>query len=154
MHAPLHGCDGNFIHFSDHKLAGVSFDRGFGESGDFFVGNVSWRRQIVRKGAQAGTQDNRNFRTQSGFRKYVFSCSLRAREVTEWVPPGTSGAHYIMIPTMEADMRLAIVPAIKARIPSCASSVRLFGARAPMPPIWMPMELKFAKPQSAKVAMV
>ncbi len=27
-------------------------------------------------------------------------------------------------------------------------------ARAPMPPIWMPIELKFANPQRANVAMV
>jgi hypothetical protein len=72
----LHGCDGNFIHFPDHKPPGVSFDRWLGKSGDFFLENVSWRRQIVCKRSQAGTQDNRNFRTQSGFRKYVFSCSL------------------------------------------------------------------------------
>ena len=41
MHTPLHGCDGNFIHFPDHKPPGVSFDRWLGKSGDFFVGNAS-----------------------------------------------------------------------------------------------------------------
>src|SRR4029077_3815285 len=57
-------------------------------------------------------------------------------------------------PTIEADIRLAMVPAIIARKPSLASWSRLLGASAPIPPIWMPMELKLAKPQRAKVAMV
>jgi hypothetical protein len=59
-----------------------------------------------------------------------------------------------MSPTIAAESRLAIVPVIMARIPRRASSDFLLRASAPMPPIWMPMELKFAKPQSAKVAMV
>ena len=53
-----------------------------------------------------------------------------------------------------ADMRLAMVPASMARRPSWARSLRRLGTRAPMPPIWMPMELRFAKPQRAKVVMV
>ena len=55
---------------------------------------------------------------------------------------------------MDADIRFAIVPANIARIPSRASSPFLFGASAPMPPIWIPMELRFANPQSANVAIV
>ena len=51
-------------------------------------------------------------------------------------------------------MKLASVPANIARRPSRARSWRRFGASAPMPPIWMPIELKFAKPHSAKVAIV
>jgi hypothetical protein len=58
------------------------------------------------------------------------------------------------MPTMEAEMRLAMVPASMARMPNLVSWSRCSGARAPMPPIWMPMELKLAKPQRAKVAMV
>src|SRR5215472_12961732 len=38
-------------------------------------------------------------------------------------------------PTIDADIKLAIVPAIIARKPSLANSSRLFGASAPMPPI-------------------
>src|SRR5260370_24253 len=60
----------------------------------------------------------------------------------------------IRIPAIEADIRFAIVPASMARKPSLANSPRLFGARAPMPPIWIPIELKLAKPHKAKVAMV
>src|ERR1700733_12016069 len=62
--------------------------------------------------------------------------------------------HYFMsIETMLADMRLAMVPASMARRPRRARSLRRLGTRAPMPPICMPMEPMFAKPQRAKVAM-
>src|SRR5713101_4337582 len=50
-----------------------------------------------------------------------------------------------MTPTMDADIKFAMVPQSMARMPSWARSERLLGASAPMPPIWMPMELKFAK---------
>ena len=63
-------------------------------------------------------------------------------------------AAYSSMPAIEADIKFAIVPASMARIPSRASSPFLFGASAPMPPIWIPIELRFAKPQSANVAMV
>src|SRR5262245_2830208 len=57
-------------------------------------------------------------------------------------------------PAIVAVMKLASVPANMARRPRRARSWRRFGARAPMPPIWMPIELRFAKPQSANVAIV
>src|SRR5579884_3174672 len=52
---------------------------------------------------------------------------------------------------MAADMKLASVPVIIARSPSRARSWRRVGANAPMPPTWMAMEEKFAKPQRANV---
>ena len=55
-------------------------------------------------------------------------------------------------PATVADNRLASVPPTSALIPSLASSDLLSGARAPIPPIWIPIDIKFAKPQSAKVA--
>src|SRR6266536_2993255 len=61
---------------------------------------------------------------------------------------------YSKNPAMVAVMKFASVPANIARSPRRARSWRRLGASAPMPPIWMPMELKFANPQSAKVAMV
>ena len=39
------------------------------------------------------------------------------------------------IPAIDAEMRLAMVPASMARTPSCASSLRRSGTRALMPPI-------------------
>ena len=58
------------------------------------------------------------------------------------------------MPAIEADIKFAMVPASMARTPSRANSRFLFGASAPIPPICIPIELKFAKPQSANVAMV
>ena len=42
---------------------------------------------------------------------------------------------YSSMPAIEADIKLAIVPASMARTPSLANSPRLLGASAPMPPI-------------------
>src|SRR5207248_288141 len=58
------------------------------------------------------------------------------------------------IPASVADRKFASVPAIMARNPSRARSCFRSGTSAPMPPIWMPTELIFAKPHSANVAIV
>ena len=55
---------------------------------------------------------------------------------------------------MHAVMKQAIVPATSARIATLAMSVFLDGARGPMPPIWIPIELKLAKPHNAYVAII
>ena len=54
---------------------------------------------------------------------------------------------------MQAERKLASVPASRARKPSRARSCRRSGARAPIPPSWMPIELKLANPQRAKLAI-
>ena len=53
------------------------------------------------------------------------------------------------IPAMQAVMKAAKVPPNIARSPRRAKSARLSGAMPPIPPNWIPMELKFAKPESA-----
>ncbi len=53
------------------------------------------------------------------------------------------------IPATQAVIKQEIVPPIIARIPSFAMSLRRPGARLPIPPICIPMELKFEKPHSA-----
>ena len=57
------------------------------------------------------------------------------------------------IPAIQAERKLARVPASRARKPSRARSCRRSGARAPIPPSWMPIELKLANPQRAKLAI-
>ncbi len=52
-----------------------------------------------------------------------------------------------------ADIRLASDPAASARSPSRAMVARWLGARLPVTAIWIAIELKFAKPHSAKVTM-
>ena len=55
---------------------------------------------------------------------------------------------------IEALIRLAIVPASMARTPSLARSFLRSGTSAPMPPICMPIDPRFAKPHKANVAIV
>src|SRR5690606_3141958 len=64
-----------------------------------------------------------------------------------------SRAHRI-IPAMVAVRNAASAPPIIARRPSRARSLRRDGAMPPMPPIWMAIEAKFAKPHSAYDAMI
>jgi len=69
-------------------------------------------------------------------------------------PPATlqlsnPATHYSSIPAIVAVKKFANVPASIARIPRRARSPRLVGASDPMPPIWMAIEEKLAKPQSA-----
>ena len=71
----------------------------------------------------------------------------RADEAGRLVEP--KGEAHSSAPAMQAVMKFAKVPASSARSPSRARSPRRSGARAPMPPIWMPMELKLAKPHRA-----
>ena len=54
----------------------------------------------------------------------------------------------IIIPAIVAEINDAIEPPIKAFIPNLESVFRCPGAKEPMPPIWIPMEAKLAKPQS------
>ena len=56
-------------------------------------------------------------------------------------------------PASVADKYDANVPQSKARIPSLAKSLRRSGANAPIPPICMPTEEKFANPQIAKLTI-
>jgi hypothetical protein len=53
------------------------------------------------------------------------------------------------MPAIAAVMNAASVPAIIALRPIRARSLRRVGAMPPMPPIWIAMELKLAKPQRA-----
>jgi hypothetical protein len=59
------------------------------------------------------------------------------------------GVGHSSIPAMQADMKLAMLPAATAFRPSRARSDLRLGASAPMPPICMAMELRLAKPHSA-----
>ena len=50
---------------------------------------------------------------------------------------------------MVAVMKVAMEPPSTARKPNRAKSARRYGARPPMPPIWIAIELKLAKPHNA-----
>ena len=56
---------------------------------------------------------------------------------------------YASIPAIEAEVKAARFPATIARSPSEAMSRFRSGANPPIPPIWIAIEEKFAKPRSA-----
>ena len=60
----------------------------------------------------------------------------------------------MIIPAITADIMEANVPPTSARIPNSDSNFRCPGASEPIPPIWIPMEAKFANPQSMYVAII
>jgi hypothetical protein len=57
--------------------------------------------------------------------------------------------HQTIIPATVAVMKAAMEPPIMALSPSLARSCFRFGAIPPIPPIWMAMEEKLAKPERA-----
>src|SRR6476646_9484358 len=70
----------------------------------------------------------------------------------KWQGRAACEHRYNSMPAMQADMKLASVPTNMAFNPSRARSDLREGASAPMPPICMAIELRLAKPHSAKVA--
>lgn len=60
----------------------------------------------------------------------------------------------VNLPASVAVISVVTDPANKALITSLAKSALRDGAIAPMPPSWIPMELKLANPQSAYVAII
>src|SRR6266704_5009912 len=135
---------------SHHQLALVSDHTGLREAGNLRVGDAHSVLHLVGQEAQARSQDDRHAgaaRTEA-----AGHCGGGGADLG-FPLPGPCDRHN-SIPASVADKKFARVPAIIARKPSFARSCLRFGASAPMPPIWMPTELRFAKPHSAKVAMV
>ena len=60
----------------------------------------------------------------------------------------------ISIPAMVAEISEAIVPPINAFIPNSDNVLRCPGAKEPIPPIWIPIEAKLAKPHNMYVAIM
>ena len=121
---------------------------GHGPVRKLFVRNRHRFAERRGKVAEAGTEHDRHaghiaHPRLNGFRRVVHFVVVGHA--------GRPGAHSRK-PAIVAVMKLASVPANIARRPSRARSWRRPGASAPMPPIWMPMELKFAKPHKRKRA--
>src|SRR5713226_4886599 len=173
MYAALHPGDGDGAHFADHQPARVPDGGGLWKVRNFRVRNLYSAGKFVRERPEAGAQHQRDFRPERCLRKNEIGGEPRAFEFTaerlgfrrgRCVFTGNACFHWrsfalffrphVNIPTMEADIKLAMVPASMARMPNLASWPRCSGASAPMPPICMPMELKLANPQSANVAIV
>ncbi len=80
MDATLHRGDGDIFDFADHQAAGVADGGGTREAGNFFVGDARGFGQFVGEGAEAGAEDERDFRAQLGFREDEFRGAVGARE--------------------------------------------------------------------------
>ncbi len=154
MDAALHPCNGNCSHFSDDELPRVANGGRLREVRNFRVRNFGGISEFVRETAKAGTQDEGNLGTQLRLRKNEVSRLSRAlklatrRTASRGCSSDFSGRNrfrslgiraffcaHERIPTMEADIKFAIVPASIARMPNFASWLRCSGASAPMPPI-------------------
>src|SRR6185437_6233668 len=132
MDATSHRGDRNFAGFSDREPAGMPWNRRARESRNFLVRDSRGGIQFVGERAEARAEDQRNFRPQFRFRQNKF-CG--ARGLGKFIQArgrfGSRGVHRSMIPTSDADIRLAIVPASMERMPRRANSPFLFGASAP-----------------------
>src|ERR1700683_2893618 len=154
MDAPLHRGNSDTGRFAAHEPPSMANGRRTRKVRDAAVVNARRALQFVREAAQSAAQHHTNARPQLGAGKNELGSAFGTREFERRLGRARTRRLHRNIPTMEAESRFAMVPASIARMPSFASSLRLFGASAPIPPIWIPIELKFAKQQSANVAIV
>src|SRR5262249_18819894 len=136
----------------EHQLPGVPDDSAaHGEVRDAPVGHRDPVRQPLRESAQSRPEDQSDPRRRSRLLPDEVRGRVEAADKTR-VAHFTTPSSQIS-PAMAAVMKDTRDPASSARNPSRARSDLRVGARPPMPPIWMPIEEKFAKPQRAKVAI-
>src|SRR5882672_12795006 len=140
---------GNAFERSRHQLAFVPHDTRLGKPRDVGVRDAHGVLHFLAEESQARSQHDRH------------AGPALSEPASHRVGGGadlcfTRGGRlgHNSMPASVAERKLASVPAIIARKPSLARSCLRLGASAPMPPIWMPTELRFAKPHSANVAMV
>ena len=80
MDAALHRGDGNFATLSDYESAGVPFDGGAREAGNFLVRDSRGGSEFVGESAEAGAENERDFRAQFCFRENEFRGARGARK--------------------------------------------------------------------------
>ena len=119
MRAPGHHRHVQLAQLADDQLAGVADRGGARPAGNIRVRNVRAFGKLVGERAQAAAQHHADGGPH-----------VRAALDVPFRFVGHSS-----IPAMQADMKLAMVPAATARSPSRARSDLRVGASAPMPPI-------------------
>src|ERR1700688_2041047 len=123
MNAALHAGDFDAIHLADDELPGVADGRGAREVRNFCVRDARGAGEFVGEGAEAGTEDKGDFGVELGFfldeaRGGFGASELRVCFRRERI---FCSSTHVRIPTMQADIRLAIVPASMAQMPNLAS---------------------------------
>ena len=136
VHAALHDGHRHVRGFADDHAPGVP-DRGRPrEMRNILVVDAHRAGDFVGECAQAAAEHQADPRAQFRFAQNKFRRGLRALEFLARFCFGRLGcAHFRNIPTIEADIKFAMVPASMARMPNFASCDFRFGASAPMPPI-------------------
>src|ERR1051326_8258448 len=144
--------DGHALEPAGDLQAFVPGHTGLRKSRDRVVRNANRIDDFVGKESETRAKHDGDTRPEfaQAPRHRLYRCSDRSLRSL----PSAACFRQSRIPASVAERKLASVPAIMARKPSRARSCLRSGARAPMPPIWMPIELRLAKPQSANVAMV
>ena len=137
MHAALHRRSHDVSGLANYKAARVALGRRARESRNFFVRDSHGSGEIVCERSEARTENYGDARPQLCLRENEFRGAIGTRKIAQAIAALADHArtHRSMIPTIEADMRFAIVPAIIARMPRRARSPLRFGASAPIPPI-------------------
>ena len=162
---------------AEHEFALVALDSGDGEAGNVAVREARRGLELVGEVAEPAAEHDQGGGLASaekgadGVGRGHIDCPawLRLERGRPMIPGLMRGAtarepaeppqrrarrRHSSIPAIVAERKFASVPASMARKPSRARSPLRSGASAPMPPIWMPTELKLAKPASANDAMV
>ena len=136
--APLHCRHRHAAGAADDEGSGVADDGGGREVGNLAEGHGHGVLEGLGERPEPGAEDDADRGPQRG------AASHDAGGLLQPFDEAHSSA-----PAMQAVMKFARVPASRARSPSRARSLRRSGTSAPMPPIWMPIELKLAKPHRA-----
>ena len=122
MHASLHHRHRYVSHFADDHAPRVPDRRGMRKVRNLLVVEARGVSYFVRERAQAAAQHQSDARTQLGFSENEFCGAFGAHKILAGFRLRRSGfTHFRNIPTMDADIRFAMVPASMARMPNFAS---------------------------------
>src|SRR6185503_10897464 len=126
---------GHVLECAGDELAFVTRYPGLGEAGDVLVEDAEGVGDLIGEKPEPRAEHDRD-------------PGLPGSELLADGVQRRADTHNRM-PASVAERKLARVPAIIARRPSRARSCLRSGASAPMPPIWMPTELRLANPHNA-----
>src|ERR1700744_411954 len=139
MHSALHANDGNIADIPNYELTGVTNRGRLREMRDLLVRNARRVGKFIGKCAETRPENERDLRSKLRLRQNEFRRACRLFEFARCGFRLRSHVHSDQaqekIPTIEAEIRFAIVPAIIALMPNFANWLRCSGASAPMPPI-------------------
>ena len=144
MHAPLLAEHGHAADEACHEAAGVPRDGAGRHRGQIGEGHRAGVLERVRERPEPRAEDEGHLRPRR-----AGPVEGRPELVREGVRRPREGRGHRNIPAIVAVIQEAKAPPIMARSAMRERSFLRPSAIAPMPPIWMPIDAKFAKPQRA-----